>query len=127
MPEFMRTNRNTGRHPTGRELTEAKRVAALPNHVQRRHPSALPADQSKLHHINTYGELPEFYLDKPFRCRDCGEEEIWRAADQKWFHEEAKGHIGATAVLCRACRQARKLKSRVTSDGRKKRLPRQTT
>ena len=83
-------------------------MAALHPDMQKRHPSAVPADTSKLAHINTYGNLPEYYIDKPFQCRDCGTEEIWRAADQKWYFEEAKGHIDALAVRCHACRQARK-------------------
>lgn len=105
----MSRNRNTGRDPTPEELAAAKRVAALPEEAQRHHPSALPADHSKLDHINTYGWLPEFYIDKPFLCRDCGKEEIWKAADQKWYYEEAKAHMDATAVRCHACRMARKV------------------
>jgi predicted RNA-binding Zn-ribbon protein involved in translation (DUF1610 family) len=104
----MRVKKNTGLNPTGKELAEAKRIAAFPEDFQRRHPSAVRADQSKLDHINTYGSLPEYYIDRPFRCRDCGKEEIWRAADQKWYYEEAKGHIDATAVRCHDCREARK-------------------
>jgi len=107
---FMPVERNTGRDPTAKELAEAKRIAALPQEVQRQHPSALPADQSKLDHINTYGWLPEFYIDKPFRCRDCGKEEIWKAADQKWYYEETKAHMDAAAVRCHDCRKARKAK-----------------
>jgi len=104
----MSNKRNTGRDPTAEELAAARRVAALPEEARRRHPSALPADRSKLDHINTYGQLPEFYINKPFRCRDCGKEEIWKAADQKWFYEEAKAHMDARAVRCHACRKARK-------------------
>jgi Probable zinc-ribbon domain len=99
---------NSGRNPTAKELAEAKRIAALDKGEQRRHPAANQADASKLGHINTYGSLPEFYIDKPFRCRDCGKEEIWKAADQKWFYEEAKAHMDATAVRCHDCRKARK-------------------
>jgi len=106
----MPVKRNTGRNPTAKELAAARRIAALPAAVQRQHSSALPADQSKLDHINTYGALPEFYIDKPFRCRDCGREEIWKAADQKWYYEETKAHMDAAAVRCHACRQARKAK-----------------
>ena len=103
----MRAKRKTGRNPTATELADAKRIAALPEHVRQRHPSALPADRSKLDHINTYGSLPEFYTDKPFRCRDCGKEEIWKAADQKWYYEQAKGHIDAAAIRCHDCRKVR--------------------
>jgi hypothetical protein len=101
---------NTGRDPTAKELAEAKRIASLPKDDQRRHPSALPADESKLDHINTYGRLPEFYINQPFRCRDCGKEEIWKAVDQKWYYEEAKAHTDATAVRCHDCRRTRKAK-----------------
>ncbi len=68
-------------------------------------PGAVAADQSKLKHINTYGDLPEFYVDFPFTCRDCGKVEVWSASRQKWYYEEAKGHIWAVAVRCRECRK----------------------
>ena len=103
-----RRSRDTGRDPSPAELREAKRIAALPADVRRNHPAAVPADHSKLDHINTYGCLPDFYIDQPFSCRDCGKEEIWRAADQKWYYEEAKGHIDARAVECHDCRTKKK-------------------
>ncbi len=106
----MPRRKDTGRDASAKDLAEAKRIAGLPVEVQRDHPSAVAADASKLSHINTYGALPTYYIDRPFQCRDCGKEEIWRAADQKWFYEEAKGHIDATAVRCHACRKARKAK-----------------
>lgn len=87
---------------------EAERVAALHPAQQKAHPSALAADPSRLQHINTYGALPEYYIDRPFSCRHCGKREIWKAADQKWYYEEAKGHIDARAVECHACRAAKK-------------------
>jgi hypothetical protein len=100
--------KDTGRNPTARELAEAERIAALPPSEQQRHPSAIAADPSQLQHINTYGFLPEYYIDRPFTCRQCGKREIWRAADQKWYYEEAKGHIDARAVECHACRTGKK-------------------
>ena len=75
---------DTGRNPSEKELQEAERVLSLTPVQQRGHPSAVPADHSKLSHINTYGSLPEFYLDQPFTCRKCGKREIWKAKDQKW-------------------------------------------
>lgn len=104
----MPKRRDTGRDPSLKELREADRVAQLHPEQQKTHPSALPADPAKLAHINTYGSLPEFYIDRPFVCRKCGKREIWRAADQKWYYEEAKGHIDARAVECHACRKARR-------------------
>ena len=98
----------TGRDPRERELREAERVLSLTLVQQQNHPSAVPADHRNLSHINTYCGLPEFYLDQPFTCRKCGKREIWRAKDQKWYFEEAKGHIDARAVECHDCRKAKK-------------------
>ena len=99
-----------GRNVSLKDLREADRVAQLHPVQQREHPSALLADVRKLDHVNTYGELPDFYIDRPFTCRLCGKREIWRARDQKWYYEEAKGHIDATAVECHDCRAAKKEK-----------------
>ena len=99
---------DTGRSPSDHEIREAERVAALDSIRQKGHPSSVPADPSKLTHINTYGELPEFYIDRPFICRQCGARQIWKAADQKWYFEEAKGHIDAKAVHCHDCRKRRR-------------------
>ena len=100
--------RDTGRDPSPRQLREADRIARLHPLQQKDHPSAVPADHAKLTHINTYGSLPDYYIDRPFICRRCGKREIWRARDQKWYYEEAKGHIDAVAVECHDCRRARK-------------------
>ena len=100
-----------------RELAEAKRIAALPPEIQKTHPRAVRAEQAKLVHINTYGSLLEYYVDLPFTCRDCGKEEIWRAEDQKWYYEGAKGHSDATAVRCRSCRTARKKRNLKRASG----------
>ena len=70
----------------------------------------LPADHSKLRHVNTYGLLPRYYVEYPFKCQDCGKDDVWTARDQKWYYEEAKGHIDAKAVRCRPCRKKRKHK-----------------
>src|SRR5260370_292906 len=99
----MPRKRNTGANPNANELAQARRLAALPREIQRLHPSALHADPRKLQHINTYGWSPEFYIDRPFRCRDCGKQEIWKAADQKWYYEETKAHTDARAVRCHDC------------------------
>lgn len=104
----MAREQKSGRHPTPAELREAQRIAALHPEQQRNHPSALKADHSKLDHINTYGALPEYYIDQPFCCRVCGKWEIWTARAQKWYYEEAKGHIDAFAVECHACRKKKK-------------------
>ena len=98
----------TGRDPSQDEIREAEHVLALSPSQQKRHPSAVSADRHKLSHINTSGELPEYYLDQPFTCRRCGKVEIWKAQDQKWYYEQAKGHIDARAVECHDCRMAKR-------------------
>ncbi|HEY4415376.1 MAG TPA: zinc-ribbon domain containing protein [Verrucomicrobiae bacterium] len=98
----------TGQNPTAEELREVERILNLSPAQQRNHPSSVPADRAKLSHINTYGRLPEFYFDKSFTCQNCGKMEIWKAGDQKWYYEEAKGHIDAKAVECHDCRQLKK-------------------
>jgi len=66
------------------------------------------ADKSRLAHYNTtFGEVPDFYLDQAYTCRDCGAKEVWTAKQQKWWHEVAQGSVYSHAVRCRACRKAR--------------------
>jgi hypothetical protein len=55
---------------------------------------------------NTYSQPPAFYEDKPFVCRDCGAPQVWTAAQQKWWYEEAQGYFFAVATRCRPCREA---------------------
>ena len=105
----MEKRQDTGRNPSAKELREAERVLQLHPLQQRDHPSAVAADHRKLNHINTYGSLPDVYIDQPLICRKCGKREIWKARDQKWYYEEAKGHVDAIAVECHSCRKARKL------------------
>ena len=104
----MKKPRITGRNPTAKERIEAERSRRLHPLALKTHPSSVPADPGKLTHINTYGSLPEHYVDLPFTCRKCGKREIWKAKDQKWYYEESKGHIDAIAVECHDCRKARK-------------------
>lgn len=61
---------------------------------------------------NSYGD-PAFvrrgyYEDVPFRCADCGAEQVWTATQQKWWYEVAKGYAYSTAKRCRACRRKRR-------------------
>lgn len=72
-------------------------------------PGMVMADKSRLAHYNTtFGEVPDFYLDQAYTCRDCGAKEVWTAKQQKWWHEVARGSVYSHAVRCRACRQARR-------------------
>lgn len=53
---------------------------------------------------NSYDPPPLWYVDKDFVCVECGTEETWTAAQQKWYYEEAKGTLYATAKRCYTCR-----------------------
>lgn len=58
---------------------------------------------------NSYG-IPdfverEFYVDRAFRCKDCGKSEVWTASQQKWWYEVAKGDVWTAAIRCRVCRR----------------------
>lgn len=101
----MSMNSSPGPEPSEEEFREALRIERLPPREQMRHPSAIRSDQDKLAHVNTYGELPRFYIDRPFECTDCGRRQIWRASAQKRYYEDQKGHIDARAVRCRSCRK----------------------
>ena len=57
----------------------------------------------------------EYYVDMPFQCKDCGTSQVWRATQQKWWYESAKGDVWTVAIRCRPCRrreQARKAAAR---------------
>ncbi|MBD3675648.1 MAG: zinc-ribbon domain-containing protein [Planctomycetaceae bacterium] len=69
---------------------------------------AVPADLSKQVPNNSYSGPVTYYEDMPFTCIDCGTDEIWTAEQQKWYYEEAKGSLYATAVRCRPCRKKHK-------------------
>jgi hypothetical protein len=58
---------------------------------------------------NSYGH-PDFvsrgcYVDIAFDCANCGAHQLWRATQQKWWYEVAKGNVESRARLCRACRR----------------------
>ena len=46
-----------------------------------------------------------YYVDRPFACQACGIQQVWTAAQQKWWYEVAKGDVFSTAKHCRPCRQ----------------------
>lgn len=67
---------------------------------------------------NSYG-IPdfverEFYVDRPFVCKDCGKSEVWTATQQKWWYETAKGDVWTVAVRrpCRRRERERKAQAR---------------
>ena len=74
-----------------------------------------PVNEALLAPNNSYG-APDFvyrgyYVDRPFRCVDCGKEEVWTGAQQKWWYEVAKGFAYSTAIRCRLCRRKKRQRS----------------
>jgi Probable zinc-ribbon domain len=69
-----------------------------------------PCNPGLLAPYNSYGQPPfvarGFYMDTLFQCVDCGKEEVWRATQQKWWYEVAKGNVETRATRCNACRRA---------------------
>lgn len=85
-------------------------------------PGSLAVCRPNLATYNSYDE-PLFvqrgwYQDLPFTCRDCGAEQIWTAAQQRWWYEVCKGQVFSTAVRCRACRLNKRIR-----DGRERPTP----
>ncbi len=111
-----------------RQEIKAQRLRRAERQIQIRRADARPVNRpvgtepvtpALLRRNNSYG-IPEFvqrgyYQDRPFRCKDCGIEEVWTAAQQRWWYEVAQGEVWTVAVRCRACRQrerARKAEAR---------------
>ncbi len=69
-----------------------------------------PCNPLLLAPFNSYGVPPfvarGYYADVAFRCAACGRQEVWRATQQKWWYEVAKGNVESRAKLCSACRRA---------------------
>ncbi len=94
---------------TRRKQKAAKRQAMATEQERRfRLILGVPVNEELLAPTNSYG-APDFvrrgyYVDTPFRCGDCGKEEVWTGAQQKWWYEVAKGFAYSSAIRCRACR-----------------------
>jgi len=93
-----------------------------------------PVNEALLAPNNSYG-APDFvyrgyYVDRPFRCVDCGKEEIWTGTQQKWWYEVAKGFVYTTAIRCRLCRRKKREQSeesrRMHLEGRERKLRRRS-
>ena len=103
----MKSNKQRRKEIKARRLKRAEKLKKLDTTIAlRRLPRlAVEADVELLaQHNNSYG-IPEYYVDVPFRCRDCGSDEIWTAKQQKWWYEVVLGDINSTAVRCRRCRK----------------------
>ncbi len=67
--------------------------------------SAIPVDPLRVNLGGSY-HRPTYYEDRAFVCRDCGEEQIWKAEDQAWYYETSGAPYYSTGIRCRKCRKA---------------------
>ena len=83
------------------KVASRSRQEALRNNVM--------VNPALLRPTNSYS-IPDFvergyYVDRSFRCKDCGKAEVWSPTQQKWWYESAKGDVWTTAIRCRPCRR----------------------
>ena len=86
------------------------RAASRDPRIIRAGADTAPCSPKLLAAYNSYG-LPAFvargyYVDQDFECVGCKAKETWRATQQKWWYEVAKGDVRTTALRCRSCRRA---------------------
>lgn len=115
----MRPNKASGFMKSGKErakVLRARRAAKREKYEALKQKQLLASKVLVNHQLlaptNSYGRPLFFergyYLDAPFKCKDCGKEEVWSASQQKWWYEVAKGDMFTEAARCRACRQKEK-------------------
>ena len=95
--------------------SEKKKAMAQAHEFKHAPYRLVPVNEELLAPNNSYG-APDFvrrgyYVDRPFRCVDCGKEEVWTGSQQKWWYEVAKGFAYSTAVRCRLCRRQKQAQS----------------
>jgi hypothetical protein len=66
--------------------------------------------KSKVFSRSALPQIPDYYRDTWFTCKDCGDRELWTAKQQQRWYEEQGGEIEAIAIRCRACRRKEKLR-----------------
>jgi hypothetical protein len=103
----MKSNKQRRLEIKAKRLKRAKKLLVLDtiHKIKVLPQGAILANHEELKHNNTYRFFPEYYVDVPYTCGDCGSEEIWTAKQQKWWYEVAKGNINSHAVRCYGCRK----------------------
>ena len=112
----MKSNKQRRAEIKAQRLARAERTTVRLNAADPRRMTAAalraqgaePADTERLARLNTTYFLPTFYVDRPFRCRDCGAEEVWTAKQQKWWYEGVGARLESQATRCLPCRRARR-------------------
>jgi Probable zinc-ribbon domain len=107
----MKSGKQRRREIVTRRKKLAVKRAAMANAVESKAApyTFVPVNEELLAPNNSYGASDfvrrGYYIDIPFRCVDCGKEEIWTGTQQKWWYEVAKGFVYSTAIRWRACRR----------------------
>jgi TfoX C-terminal domain/Probable zinc-ribbon domain len=107
----MKSNKQRRAEIKARRVQRAAEHLASPSDaVPRPMPTGTaPCNPELLAPYNSYGTpsfvAHGFYSDALFKCKYCGKEEIWRATQQKWWYEVAKGSVESGASRCSSCRR----------------------
>jgi hypothetical protein len=107
----MRSNKQRRQEIKSQRLRPmAKRVRAVNARPADRPVGTVEVTPARLRATTGYG-IPDlvrrgYYQDRPFRCKDCGVDELWTAAQQRWWYEVGRG--GA----CRRRARARETEAR---------------
>ena len=105
----MKSNKQKRKEIKQKRLKKAQKLSGAINACSKANipACAIAADIEILKQYNplTYYCYPHFYIDRSFKCKDCGSEEIWTAMQQKWWYEIAGGKLEQVAVRCRPCRK----------------------
>lgn len=113
-------------------MVTGRKKRQLTRRLEREPKGLVRVNVAALAPYNSYG-VPTFvargyYQDLPFTCAQCRTPQVWRAWQQKWWYEVAKGFVDSTAKLCRPCRrreQARRAEAkRVHFEGLKRKRAR---
>ncbi len=106
----MKSNKQRRQEIKARRTQRAERQARRANMQPVDYPiGTIKVTLTRLQPTNSYS-IPDFvqrgyYQDRPFHCKDCGKAQVWTAAQQQWWYEEAQGDVWTTASRCRPCRQ----------------------
>jgi hypothetical protein len=97
----------THRRERAEKVTAA--LAQDPRPLELADGESAPCNPALLAPYNSYG-VPSFvargyYIDAAFQCSGCQKQEVWRATQQKWWYEVAKGNVESRAKLCNNCRR----------------------
>ncbi len=84
-----------------------RRIALLIELGRIKTASEIPAQAIPIDAYRIYGgwDPPIYFIDRPFTCRGCGKQQVWKAEDQKWYYEDTQHPYFMDPVRCRECRK----------------------